>query len=154
MGHLPPDARVCRALRRLRRDMQIVFQDPFGSLSPRMTVGQIIAEGLGVHGVEKGRDPRQMVAEIMAEVGLDAGAMDRYPHEFSGGMKQCALIAIGLNVVVGQTGLLDLGYVGFYAVGAYTVAILTSPSSPPSAPTAAAAQAVMDAGSLRSATTA
>ncbi|MFC0810506.1 ABC transporter ATP-binding protein [Paracoccus panacisoli] len=82
-----------RALRRLRRDMQIVFQDPYGSLSPRMTVGQIIAEGLGVHGVEKGRDPRQMVAEIMAEVGLDAGAMDRYPHEFSGGQRQRIAIA-------------------------------------------------------------
>ncbi|MDM7255343.1 MAG: ATP-binding cassette domain-containing protein, partial [Paracoccus sp. (in: a-proteobacteria)] len=57
-----------RQLRRLRRDMQIVFQDPFGSLSPRMTVEQIIAEGLGVHGVEPGRNRRDMVAEIMAEV--------------------------------------------------------------------------------------
>ncbi|WP_090753710.1 ABC transporter ATP-binding protein [Paracoccus chinensis] len=82
-----------RGLRRLRRDMQIVFQDPFGSLSPRMTVGQIIAEGLGVHGVEKGRDPRQMVAEIMAEVGLDPTTMDRYPHEFSGGQRQRIAIA-------------------------------------------------------------
>ena len=82
-----------RALRRLRRDMQIVFQDPYGSLSPRMTVGQIIAEGLGVHGVEKGRDPRQMVAEIMAEVGLDPAAMDRYPHEFSGGQRQRIAVA-------------------------------------------------------------
>ena len=82
-----------RALRRLRRDMQIVFQDPYGSLSPRMTVGQIIAEGLGVHGVEKGRDPRQMVAEIMDEVGLDPAAMDRYPHEFSGGQRQRIAVA-------------------------------------------------------------
>jgi len=82
-----------RGLRRLRRDMQIVFQDPFGSLSPRMTVGQIIAEGLGVHGVEKGRDPRQMVAEIMIEVGLDPATMDRYPHEFSGGQRQRIAIA-------------------------------------------------------------
>ena len=82
-----------RALRRLRRDMQIVFQDPYGSLSPRMTVGQIIAEGLGVHGVEKGRDQRQMVAEIMAEVGLDPAAMDRYPHEFSGGQRQRIAVA-------------------------------------------------------------
>ncbi|WP_052042319.1 ABC transporter ATP-binding protein [Paracoccus sphaerophysae] len=82
-----------RALRRLRRDMQIVFQDPYGSLSPRMTVGQIIAEGLGVHGVEKGRDPRRMVAEIMAEVGLDPAAMDRYPHEFSGGQRQRIAVA-------------------------------------------------------------
>ncbi|MDO5370634.1 ABC transporter ATP-binding protein [Paracoccus sp. (in: a-proteobacteria)] len=82
-----------RGLRRLRRDMQIVFQDPFGSLSPRMTVGQIIAEGLGVHGVEKGRDPRGMVAGIMAEVGLDPETMDRYPHEFSGGQRQRIAIA-------------------------------------------------------------
>ncbi|WP_295043242.1 ABC transporter ATP-binding protein [uncultured Paracoccus sp.] len=82
-----------RQLRRLRRDMQIVFQDPFGSLSPRMTVEQIIAEGLGVHGVEKGRDRRQMVAEIMAEVGLRPDMMHRYPHEFSGGQRQRIAIA-------------------------------------------------------------
>ncbi|HRO13577.1 MAG TPA: dipeptide ABC transporter ATP-binding protein, partial [Paracoccus sp. (in: a-proteobacteria)] len=82
-----------RELRRLRRDMQIVFQDPYGSLSPRMTVGQIIAEGLGVHGVEKGRDKRQMVVDIMAEVGLDPATIDRYPHEFSGGQRQRIAIA-------------------------------------------------------------
>ena len=82
-----------RALRGLRRDMQIVFQDPFGSLSPRMTVEQIIAEGLGVHGVEPGRDRRQMVDEIMREVGLDPAAMHRYPHEFSGGQRQRIAIA-------------------------------------------------------------
>jgi len=82
-----------RQLRPLRRDMQIVFQDPFGSLSPRMTVEQIVAEGLGVHGVEKGQDPRQMVAEMLAEVGLDPAAMDRYPHEFSGGQRQRIAIA-------------------------------------------------------------
>ncbi|WEF25374.1 ABC transporter ATP-binding protein [Paracoccus sp. S3-43] len=82
-----------RQLRRLRRDMQIVFQDPFGSLSPRMTVEQIIAEGLTVHGVEKGRDRRRMVAEIMAEVGLNPDTMHRYPHEFSGGQRQRIAIA-------------------------------------------------------------
>lgn len=82
-----------RQLRRLRRDMQIVFQDPFGSLSPRMTVEQIIAEGLGVHGVEQGRDRRAMVAEIMAEVGLNPDMMHRYPHEFSGGQRQRIAIA-------------------------------------------------------------
>ena len=82
-----------RQLRGLRRDMQIVFQDPYGSLSPRMTVEQIIAEGLGVHGVEPGQDPRQLVAEMMAEVGLDPAAMDRYPHEFSGGQRQRIAIA-------------------------------------------------------------
>ena len=82
-----------RELRDLRRNLQIVFQDPFGSLSPRMTVEQIIAEGLGVHGVEPGRDKRQMVAEIMTEVGLDPAAMGRYPHEFSGGQRQRIAIA-------------------------------------------------------------
>ncbi|AGT09250.1 ABC transporter ATP-binding protein [Paracoccus aminophilus] len=82
-----------RQLRRLRRDMQIVFQDPYGSLSPRMTVEQIIAEGLGVHGVEPGRDRREMVAEIMQEVGLSPEAMHRYPHEFSGGQRQRIAIA-------------------------------------------------------------
>ena len=82
-----------KQLRRLRRDMQIVFQDPFGSLSPRMTVEQIIAEGLTVHGVEKGRNRREMVAEIMAEVGLRPETMHRYPHEFSGGQRQRIAIA-------------------------------------------------------------
>lgn len=82
-----------RDLQRLRRDMQIVFQDPFGSLSPRMTIEQIIAEGLGVHGLEPGRDRRQMVRDIMTEVGLDPTAMHRYPHEFSGGQRQRIAIA-------------------------------------------------------------
>ena len=82
-----------RALRGLRRDMQVVFQDPFGSLSPRMTAEEIIAEGLGVHGVDPGRDRRTRVAEIMAEVGLDPATMARYPHEFSGGQRQRIAIA-------------------------------------------------------------
>jgi len=81
------------ALRDIRRDLQIVFQDPFGSLSPRMTAEEIIAEGLGVHGLEPGRDRRAMVAEIMAEVGLDPASMTRYPHEFSGGQRQRIAIA-------------------------------------------------------------
>jgi microcin C transport system ATP-binding protein len=82
-----------RALRDLRRDMQVVFQDPFGSLSPRMTAEAIIAEGLGVHGLEPGRDRQEMVAEMMAVVGLDPAMMGRYPHEFSGGQKQRIAIA-------------------------------------------------------------
>ena len=80
-------------LRALRKDMQIVFQDPYGSLSPRMTCGQIIAEGLGVHDVSPGRDRDEMVAEVMAEVGLDPDTMHRYPHEFSGGQRQRIAIA-------------------------------------------------------------
>ena len=82
-----------RQLRRLRADMQIVFQDPFGSLSPRMTCFQIIAEGLAIHKVDKGRDRREVVAEVMTEVGLDPATMDRYPHEFSGGQRQRIAIA-------------------------------------------------------------
>jgi len=85
--------RSAGALRPLRRDMQIVFQDPYGSLSPRMNAEEIIAEGLSVHGVDPGRDRRSMVAEIMAEVGLDPATMHRYPHEFSGGQRQRIAIA-------------------------------------------------------------
>ncbi|UWQ37965.1 ABC transporter ATP-binding protein [Leisingera aquaemixtae] len=82
-----------RDLRKLRKDMQIVFQDPFGSLSPRMTCAQIIAEGLAIHKVDQHRDTRELVAEVMREVGLDPAAMDRYPHEFSGGQRQRIAIA-------------------------------------------------------------
>jgi microcin C transport system ATP-binding protein len=81
------------ALRGIRRDLQIVFQDPYGSLSPRMTAEQIIGEGLTVHGVDPGRDRREMVSEIMVEVGLDPATMGRYPHEFSGGQRQRIAIA-------------------------------------------------------------
>ncbi len=81
------------ALRGLRREMQVVFQDPYGSLSPRLTVEQIIAEGLGVHGIDPGQNRTQMVADIMREVGLDPAMMHRYPHEFSGGQRQRIAIA-------------------------------------------------------------
>jgi len=82
-----------RQLRRRRAQMQIVFQDPFGSLSPRMTCEQIIAEGLGVHGKPDGRTERDLVAEVMEEVDLNPATMDRYPHEFSGGQRQRIAIA-------------------------------------------------------------
>ena len=82
-----------KELRRLRSEMQIVFQDPFGSLSPRMTCEQIIAEGLEVHGAPDGRPHRDLVAEVMTEVGLDPMSMHRYPHEFSGGQRQRIAIA-------------------------------------------------------------
>ncbi|MGH1576549.1 ABC transporter ATP-binding protein [Planktotalea sp.] len=82
-----------KQLRAARKDMQIVFQDPFGSLSPRMTAEQIIAEGLGVHGTDGDKSSRDMVAEIMIEVGLDPETMHRYPHEFSGGQRQRIAIA-------------------------------------------------------------
>jgi microcin C transport system ATP-binding protein len=82
------------AMRALRARMQIVFQDPFGSLSPRMTVGDIAAEGLGVH--EPRLTPRERerrVTEALEEVGLPASMMERYPHEFSGGQRQRIAIA-------------------------------------------------------------
>ena len=82
-----------RDLRALRKDMQIVFQDPYGSLSPRMTCAQIIAEGLGVHGTPSGRSQEALVEEILQEVGLDPEMQHRYPHEFSGGQRQRIAIA-------------------------------------------------------------
>ena len=82
-----------KQLRHLRKDMQIVFQDPFGSLSPRMTCAQIIGEGLTIHKVDPERDQRDLVAEVMTETGLDPATMDRYPHEFSGGQRQRIAIA-------------------------------------------------------------
>ena len=83
-----------RDLRPLRRELQIIFQDPFGSLSPRMSVAGIIEEGLKVHGM--GKNPagrRELVAEALDEVGLEPAMMDRYPHEFSGGQRQRIAIA-------------------------------------------------------------
>ena len=82
------------AMRPLRRELQLVFQDPFGSLSPRMTVGQIVTEGLLVHEpalTAKQRDQRAVAA--LTEVGLDPNARNRYPHEFSGGQRQRIAIA-------------------------------------------------------------
>ena len=82
-----------RQLQPLRKDMQMVFQDPYGSLSPRLTIEQIVAEGLGVHGMEPGQDKRQLVSDILVEVGLSPDMMGRYPHEFSGGQRQRIAIA-------------------------------------------------------------
>jgi peptide/nickel transport system ATP-binding protein len=83
-------------LRRLRRDMQIIFQDPFGSLDPRMTVEQIVCEPIAIHGSENHRSRRERAAEALRAVGLDASALRRYPHEFSGGQRQRIGIARAL----------------------------------------------------------
>ena len=83
-------------LRRLRRDMQIIFQDPFGSLDPRMRVGQIIAEPLVVHNSTGRRERRQRVNELLRAVGLEESAAERHPHEFSGGQRQRVGIARAL----------------------------------------------------------
>jgi len=85
------------ALRRLRRDMQIIFQDPAGSLDPRMRVWQIVTEPLRVHGQASGRaDLRAKAAELVVRCGLKADVLDRYPHEFSGGQRQRIGIARAL----------------------------------------------------------
>jgi microcin C transport system ATP-binding protein len=83
-----------RELRPLRREMQIVFQDPFGALSPRMSIAQIVGEGLGVHGIgATAAERRDLVDAALVEVGLDPSLRDRYPHEFSGGQRQRIAIA-------------------------------------------------------------
>jgi len=83
-----------RALRPLRRAMQVVFQDPFGALSPRMSVAQIVGEGLGVHGIGgTAAERRELIDAALREVGLDPALRDRYPHEFSGGQRQRIAIA-------------------------------------------------------------
>jgi microcin C transport system ATP-binding protein len=81
-------------MRPLRREMQVVFQDPYSSLSPRMSVGQIVAEGLEIHGLGKTFEARELqVIQALIEVGLDPEARHRYPHEFSGGQRQRIAIA-------------------------------------------------------------
>ncbi len=83
-------------MRQLRRDMQIIFQDPYGSLNPRMTVGNIVGEALTVHGIAKGKHRRDTVANLLERVGLAPAYMNRYPHEFSGGQRQRIGIARAL----------------------------------------------------------
>ncbi|NQV21868.1 MAG: ABC transporter ATP-binding protein, partial [Rhodospirillales bacterium] len=86
-----------KALRPLRREMQIVFQDPFGSLNPRLSVGQIVEEGMLVHGIGGNyHERRTLIGASLEEVGLDPDAQDRYPHEFSGGQRQRIAIARAL----------------------------------------------------------
>src|SRR3982751_1528751 len=85
-------------LRRLRRQMQIVFQDPVSSLNPRMTIGNIIGEPIEVHGIARGQEKRDMVASLLQRVGLDPSFAARYPHEFSGGQRQRIGIARALSL--------------------------------------------------------
>jgi peptide/nickel transport system ATP-binding protein/oligopeptide transport system ATP-binding protein len=85
-----------RALRDLRRDMQIIFQDPYASLNPRMTIRTIVGEPYAIHGIATGSDRDNRVAELLKTVGLEPSVMSRYPHEFSGGQRQRIGIARAL----------------------------------------------------------
>ena len=87
-----------RELRDMRREMQIIFQDPYASLNPRMRVGDIIGEGLEIHKLAKGKAKRDRVMELLQQVGLREDHFDRYPHEFSGGQRQRIGIARALAV--------------------------------------------------------
>jgi oligopeptide/dipeptide ABC transporter ATP-binding protein len=84
------------SLRKKRRDMQIIFQDPYASLNPRMTVRSIVGEPFAIHGLARGSERERRVLDLLKTVGLDASAMNRYPHEFSGGQRQRIGIARAL----------------------------------------------------------
>src|SRR2546421_2967760 len=83
-------------LRRKRRDMQIIFQDPYASLNPRMTIRTIVGEPFAIHSLAAGSEREQRVADLLKTVGLDPAMMNRYPHEFSGGQRQRIGIARAL----------------------------------------------------------
>src|SRR5207237_545002 len=87
-----------RQLRALRRRMQIVFQDPYGSLNPRMTVRQTLAEPLAIHRLARGAEAQRRIAALLEEVGLDPTLANAYPHELSGGQRQRVGIARALSV--------------------------------------------------------
>ena len=85
-------------MRKIRREMQIIFQDPYGSLNPRKTVENIIGEAIDIHKIAKGKERRRQIAALLCQVGLREAAMTRYPHEFSGGQRQRIGIARALAV--------------------------------------------------------
>ena len=87
-----------REMKPLRREMRMVFQDPFSSLNPRLTVKDIISEPLEIHGVAHGKEAEERVAQLMTEVGLNPAYMRRYPHEFSGGQRQRIGLARALSL--------------------------------------------------------
>jgi peptide/nickel transport system ATP-binding protein len=85
-------------LKDLRKSLQMIFQDPFGSLNPRLTVERVVGEGLAVHGIHSGRARAERIAELLRRVGLSPEHARRYPHEFSGGQRQRISIARALAV--------------------------------------------------------
>ena len=94
------------ALRPYRRQMQIIFQDPFSSLDPRMSAGDIVGEPLKVHGIARGRERREQVAALFERVGLRQAQMDNYPHQFSGGQRQrigiARALALNPKLIIGD----------------------------------------------------
>jgi oligopeptide/dipeptide ABC transporter ATP-binding protein len=87
-----------KEMKQFRKEIQIVFQDPYGSLNPRMTVGQSIEEGLRTHGIPRGEERRRRLEKLLKMVGMSPDGADRYPHEFSGGQRQRIGIARALSV--------------------------------------------------------
>jgi oligopeptide/dipeptide ABC transporter ATP-binding protein len=85
-------------LRQLRKEMQVIFQDPYSSLNPRLSIGNIIAEGIGAHKIASGKEKKKTVEDLLEKVGLSAGYYNRYPHEFSGGQRQRIAIARALSL--------------------------------------------------------
>jgi oligopeptide/dipeptide ABC transporter ATP-binding protein len=85
-------------LRQFRKDVQIIFQDPYSSLNPRLSIGSIIAEGIGAHKIARGKKKKEIVEALLEKVGLSGGYYNRYPHEFSGGQRQRIAIARALSL--------------------------------------------------------
>ncbi len=85
-------------LRLLRREMQMIFQNPYGSLNPRMNVGSLVSEGISIHNTVKKEERREFVVRLLGEVGLGTDVMSRYPHEFSGGQRQRIAIARAISL--------------------------------------------------------
>ncbi len=88
-----------KKLKSLRKDMQIIFQDPYSSLNPRLTVEEIIGEGLSIHKLARGKERERRVLELLEVVGLNRDALKKYPHEFSGGQRQRIGIARALSLM-------------------------------------------------------
>ena len=80
----------------IKKHIQIVFQDPYGSLSPRMTIGEIVGEGLGVHFKLSKLETQNRIDKVLSDVGIELSAKNKYPHEFSGGQRQRIAIAIAI----------------------------------------------------------
>ena len=87
---------ISKSSKEIKKHIQIVFQDPYGSLSPRMTVGEIVGEGLGVHFKLKSHEIQNRIDKVLSDVGIELSAKNKYPHEFSGGQRQRIAIARSL----------------------------------------------------------